>query len=146
RGLGVQPGDGSQQRALPRPAGAQQRDELAGREVQVGAGEDLPPGEAAPQPAHPHPGGGGHRATSPRRQPSVLRSIARTARSVVRPSSAYTTSTTNTTSVRRNSLASVTRKPIPAVVAVISATTRLSQPTPSDCRRPTRICGSAPGS
>ena len=49
------------------------------------------------------------------------------------------------TSLRRNWVAWLIMKPRPALALICSATTSASQATPRLCRRPTRICGSAPG-
>ena len=64
----------------------------------------------------------------------------------MRPRTAYASRPTTITSVCRKSRALLIRKPRPALAFTCSATTSASHATPSDCRRPTRAPGSAPGS
>src|ERR1017187_4140369 len=158
RHLAVETGQCPQQGGLPRPAPPDQGDELARRDIQVQAVEHPPvaerPAEAADPGGHrrvrsragPGRGPGGYASTKLRRHDSALLSSSRTRASVSRPSTQYTSKATKMTSFRRNCVAWLIMKPRPAFALTCSATTRASQATPRLCRRPTSICGRAPGS
>src|SRR5690606_1687942 len=152
RGVAVEPSEHAQQRRLARAAAAEQRDELPAPDVQVHAVEDGAGPEPLGEPPRPgdearalragvRAGTAGSRGprqspSSPRRHDSALLSSSRTSPSVASPRSAYTSRPSTTTSMRRNSRASLIMKPSPELALICSATMSASQATPRLCRTP----------